>query len=166
MNSMVRIIEATVDDWPLIWPLLEPVFRAGETYAFSRCITADEARDAWLVVPNSTYVALNDSGLVVGTYYLKTNFPGQGSHVCNCGYVVAESARGQGVAAAMCIHSQEQARAAGYRCMQFNFVASSNHVALRLWKKLGFDIVGTLPGAFSHPSLGFIDAFVMYKTLV
>jgi ribosomal protein S18 acetylase RimI-like enzyme len=165
-NGMVQIIEARDGDWPLIWSLLQPVFRSGETYAFSRCITAEEAHDAWMVVPHSTYVALNDAGQVVGTYYLKTNFPGQGSHVCNCGYVVAESARGQGVASAMCIHSQELARAAGYRCMMFNFVASSNHVAVRLWKKLGFDIVGTLPGAFSHPSLGFTDAFVMFKKLV
>jgi ribosomal protein S18 acetylase RimI-like enzyme len=165
-NSMTHIFEASQDDWPLIWGLLEPVFRSGETYAFSRSITEEEARNAWTVVPNATYIARNDVGTVVGTYYLKTNFPGQGSHVCNCGYVVAEAARGQGVASTMCIHSQEQARAAGYRCMQFNFVSSSNDVAVRLWKKLGFSIVGTLPEAFMHPSLGYIDAFIMYKKLI
>jgi ribosomal protein S18 acetylase RimI-like enzyme len=66
----------------------------------------------------------------------------------------------------MCVHSQEQARAAGFRCMQFNFVASSNDVALRLWKKLGFGIVGILPEAFLHPSRGYIDAVVMYKKLL
>ena len=93
-------------------------------------------------------------------------FPGQGSHVCNCGYVVADSARGQGIASAMCIHSQDEARAAGYRCMQFNFVASSNEVALRLWSKHGFHIVGTLSEAFLHPSKGYIDAVVMYKKLI
>jgi ribosomal protein S18 acetylase RimI-like enzyme len=164
--NMVVISEATADDWPLVWGLLEPVFRSGDTYAFPRSITAEEARDAWMAAPKATYIAKDDAGILVGTYYLKTNFPGQGSHVCNCGYVVAESARGRGFASAMCIHSQEQARAAGYRCMQFNFVASSNTVALRLWQKLGFSIVGTLPEAFLHPSLGYIDAFVMYKKLL
>jgi ribosomal protein S18 acetylase RimI-like enzyme len=163
---MFHLHEATADDWPHIWSVLEPVFRSGDTYAFPRSITADEAREIWMVAPKATFVAKDDAGILVGTYYLKTNFPGQGCHVCNCGYVVAESARGQGVASAMCIHSQEQARSAGYRCMQFNYVASSNVVALRLWKKLGFDTVGTLPDAFLHPSLGYIDAFVMYKKLV
>ena len=161
-----RILKATEDDWPRIWHMLEPVFRSGDTYAFPRSITAEEARNAWMVLPNATYIAINDTGSVVGTYYLKTNFPGQGSHVCNCGYVVADSARGQGIASAMCIHSQDEARAAGYRCMQFNFVASSNEVALRLWSKHGFHIVGTLPEAFLHPSKGYIDAVVMYKKLI
>ncbi len=165
-DGMASIVEATEHDWPLIWALLEPVFRSGETYAFSRSITEEEARNAWAVVPSATYVAKNDAGILVGTYYLKANFPGQGSHVANCGYVVAESSRGQGVASAMCVHSQEQARAAGFRCMQFNFVASSNDVALRLWKKLGFGIVGILPEAFLHPSRGYIDAVVMYKKLL
>ena len=166
IHKMPRILKATADHWPHIWDILEPVFRSGETYAFPRSITVEDAHNAWMVLPNATYVAVNDADAVVGTYYLKTNFPGQGSHVCNCGYVVAGSARGHGVATAMCIHSQDEARAAGYRCMQFNFVASSNEVAVQLWKKLGFSIVGTLPDAFSHPVLGYIDAFVMYKKLV
>jgi ribosomal protein S18 acetylase RimI-like enzyme len=163
---MIEILRATADDWQFIWGMLEPVFRSGETYAFPPSITEEEARSAWMHVPSATFVAKNDAGALVGTYYLKTNFVGQGSHVCNCGYVVAEASRGRGVATAMCLHSQEQARAAGYRCMMFNFVASSNDVARKLWQKLGFDIVGTLPEAFLHPSLGYIDAYVMNKKLV
>ena len=99
----------------------------------------------------------------LGTYYLKTNHNGPGQHVCNCGYMVSSAARGKGLARRMCEHSQIIAREMGYRAMQFNFVASSNEVAVSLWQKLGFQIVGRLPKAFDHPTQGFVDAFVMYR---
>ena len=152
-------------DWDAVWTVLEPVFRAGETYAYPIDITKDQARAVWVDQPAATFVA-EDAGLgIVGTYILKPNQPGRGSHVCNCGYVVSEAARGQGVASAMCDHSQEQARAMGFRAMQYNLVVATNEGAVRLWQSKGFDIVGTLPGAFDHPRLGFVDAHVMYKTL-
>ena len=99
------------------------------------------------------------------TYYLKTNQDGPGKHVCNCGYMVSSGARGRGIARQMCEHSQGTAVTMGFKAMQFNFVASSNDVAVALWKKLGFNVVGTLPRAFNHPTLGLVDAFVMYKWL-
>jgi RimJ/RimL family protein N-acetyltransferase len=119
----------------------------------------------WIEMPQATYVAKDPVGAVIGTYYLKPNQPALGSHVCNCGYVVSERARGQGVASLMCEHSQYEARRLGFRAMQFNLVVSTNEGAVRLWKKLGFDIVGTLPGAFRHPRDGYVDAFVMFKEL-
>ena len=152
-------------DWPSLWPILQSVFAAGDTYAFSPTSTEAEIHSAWVTLPQSTFVATTGAGAVIGTYILKPNQPGLGSHVCNCGYVVAESARGQGVAAALCEHSQAQARTLGYRAMQFNLVVSTNAVAVRLWQKLGFAIVGTLPGAFRHSQLGYVDAYVMHKTL-
>ncbi len=151
-------------DWPGVWGILEPVFRAGDTYAHPVDITEDDARAAWIDKPAATYVA-EDHGRLVGTYYLVPNHPGAGSHVCNCGYAVAEAARGRGVATAMCRHSQAEALRFGFRAMQYNLVASSNAGAVRLWSKLGFEIVGTLPGAFRHPARGYVDAFVMFKTL-
>ncbi len=152
-------------DWDAVWTVLEPVFRAGETYAYPIDITKDQARAVWVDQPAATFVA-EDAGLgIVGTYILKPNQPGRGAHVCNCGYVVSEAARGQGVASAMCDHSQEQARAMGFRAMQYNLVVATNEGAVRLWQSKGFDIVGTLPGAFDHPRLGFVDAHVMYKVL-
>ena len=152
-------------DWDAVWTVLEPVFRAGETYAYPIDITKDQARAVWVDQPAATFVA-EDAGLgIVGTYILKPNQPGRGAHVCNCGYVVSEAARGQGVASAMCDHSHEQARAMGFRAMQYNLVVATNEGAVRLWQSKGFDIVGTLPGAFDHPRLGFVDAHVMYKVL-
>lgn len=153
-------------DWPQVWSILEPVFRAGETYAFPVDITETQARQAWTDRPERVFVAVEETGgRVLGTYYLMPNQAGPGSHVCNCGYVVAEAARGRGVASEMCEHSQAEAREGGYRAMQYNLVAASNAGAVRLWMKHGFEVVGTLPGAFKHPTLGFVDAHVMYKTL-
>lgn len=115
--------------------------------------------------PAKAFVCVDAQGEVVGTYTLKANQPGQGGHVCNCGYVVSPAARGLGVATAMCLHSQEAAVAMGFRSMQFNCVVSTNAGAVRLWQQLGFDIVGTLPEAFRHPARGYVDAYVMYKRL-
>ncbi|WP_091343738.1 GNAT family N-acetyltransferase [Alkalimonas amylolytica] len=155
---------ATHDDFEQIWPIFHAIAAAGETYAFARDISKEEARQLWLLTPRKTFVA-EEEGQILGTYYLKTNQAGPGSHVCNCGYMVAETARGRGLATAMCEHSQQQAKALGYQAMQFNFVASSNEGAIRLWQQLGFAIVGRLPQAFNHPSLGLLDALVMYKWL-
>ncbi len=152
-------------DWPAVWQMLEPVFRAGETYAFDPDITETDARRAWIDRPAATYVAEDAAGALVGTYTIKPNQQGPGSHVCNCGYITAASARGQGVASQMCVHSQEEARRLGFRAMQYNLVVSTNEGAVRLWQKHGFAIAGRLPGAFCHPHFGFVDAFVMFKTL-
>jgi RimJ/RimL family protein N-acetyltransferase len=154
------------DDWARVWKILEPVVRAGETYAFPRDMTEAAARAAWTDSEKQVFVAVDEAtGEVLGTYFLRSNFDGPASHICNCGYIVSEKARGQGVATLMCEHSQTQAVARGYRAMQYNLVVSTNEGAVRLWKKLGFDIIGTLPGAFRHPRLEFVDAHIMFKQL-
>lgn len=150
-------------DWKQVWPVLEKVFRAGETYAFSPDISEQEAYKVWVELPQETYVVIDQNNAILGTYYIKPNQPALGAHVCNCGYIVSESARGQGIATKMCQHSQQAAVELGFRSMQFNLVVSTNEGAIRLWKKLGFDVVGTLPNAFNSKSTGYVDAFVMYK---
>lgn len=153
-------------DWSGVWVILEPIFRAGETYAYPRGISEQDARRKWTGRPNEAFVAEDPiSGQILGTYYLKPNYDGPGAHVCNCGYAVSALARGKGIATLMCEHSQQQAVLRGFQAMQFNLVAASNEGAVRLWTRLGFNIVGTLPGAFRHPRLGFVDAYVMYKPL-
>jgi ribosomal protein S18 acetylase RimI-like enzyme len=97
---------------------------------------------------------------------LQPNQQGGGSHVANCGYVTAPWATGRGVARAMCAHSLDRARERGFRAMQFNFVVSTNQRAVALWQSLGFEIIGRLPGAFQHPTAGFVDALVMYRSLI
>ena len=152
-------------DWAFLWRVIAPVFRAGDTYAFSPDITEADAYQLWVQVPSATFVAAEETGEICGTYYIKPNQPALGAHVCNCGYIVAEKARGKGIASQMCRHSQLEAVKRGFRAMQYNLVVSTNESAVRLWKKHGFGVAGTLPNAFRHPTQGFVDAFVMYKQL-
>ncbi|GGO80888.1 N-acetyltransferase [Marinobacterium nitratireducens] len=160
----MNIREATPKDFDRIWPIFHEIARAGDTYAYPRDIGKEAARALWIESPRKTFVA-EEGGQILGTYYIKTNQAGPGDHVCNCGYMVASSARGRGLASAMCEHSQQVARDLGYKAMQFNFVASSNEGAVRLWSRLGFATVGRLPKAFRHPARGYVDALVMYKWL-
>ncbi|APZ91797.1 GNAT family N-acetyltransferase [Fuerstiella marisgermanici] len=164
---MLKIRPFDESDWNGVWQIVEPVFRAGETYPYSPDTTQDEAFQIWIGTPQATYIAEDDqSGALLGTYYIKPNQPAQGSHVCNCGYIVSETARGQGVASQMCEHSQQEAVRLGFRAMQFNLVVATNQGAVRLWQKMGFVIVGTLTAAFKHPVLSYVDAHIMYKILV
>lgn len=153
-------------DWSAVWPILQQTIAAGDTLTFAPESTSDEMHDVWVVHARATYVACSADGRIVGTYFIKANQPGLGSHVGNCGYVVAVHARGQGIAAAMCRHSQSAAVVHVFRSMQFNIVVATNTGAVRLWQSLGFQIVGTLPGVFQHRQLGFVDAHVMFKRLV
>lgn len=160
----MRLRPAAPSDWAALWDILRPVFRAGDTYMVAPEIDEAEARAYWTEAPREAWVA-EAAGRTLGTYYLRPNQPGPGDHVCNCGYVTAPEARGQGVARAMCLHSEDRARALGYAAMQFNAVVSTNAAALHLWSDLGFHRVGTVPEAFRHPVLGRVDIHVLYKDL-
>jgi len=167
MKSFGTIIRPYQDqDWPSVWAIIKPVFRAGETYAFSPDITEEQAHSVWIEKPEITFIATEGDVGILGTYYIKPNQPTLGAHVCNCGYIVAEQARGRGIASAMCEHSQREAATRGYRAMQYNLVVSTNDVAVQLWIKQGFEIIGTLPNSFRHAQRGYVDAHVMFKQLV
>jgi ribosomal protein S18 acetylase RimI-like enzyme len=161
---MLRIRGLLDEDWAAVWSILGPTIRAGETYALPRQLSEAEAREYWTGGDRTAFVA-EKNGRIVGTYYIRPNQPGGGSHVANCGYMTEAASAGQGVARQMCEHSLEYARGAGFLAMQFNFVISSNERAVRLWQFLGFEIVGRLPAAFRTPSGGYDDALVMFKTL-
>ena len=164
MPTTFTIRPASPADDDAIWAMLEPTFRAGETYPIARDVSRAEAMAYWRTPRHAVFVA-EDAGQIVGTYYLRANNRGCGAHVANCGYVVGPGAMRRGVARAMCEHSLAQARARGFSAMQFNFVVTSNDRAVRLWQSCGFRIVGTLPGVFAHPTRGLVDAYVMHRTL-
>ncbi|WP_332766081.1 GNAT family N-acetyltransferase [Phenylobacterium sp.] len=160
--TMIRPADAT--DWPAIWAILEPTIRAGETYGLDRAMDEAAARAYWLNPANDPFVFEQD-GEILGTYYLRANQAGGGAHVCNCGFMTGQAAQGKGVARAMGRHALDHARARGFRAMQFNFVVATNTRAVTLWESLGFTTVGRLPGAFAHPTLGYVDALVMFQAL-
>ena len=164
MDANVVIRPAAPADDDAIWAILEPTFRAGETYPIPRDIGRADALTYWRAAGHEVFVA-EAEGHVLGTYYLRANNRGGGAHVANCGYMVAPEAGGRGVARAMCQDSLERARRRGFRAMQFNFVIASNERAVRLWQSCGFSVVGRLPEAFAHPRLGLVDALVMVRNL-
>ena len=160
----MAIHPATDSDRDAIWAILEPMIRSGETYTLPRDMSKQQALEYWFAADKETFV-WKENGKVLGTYFLKANQQGGGAHVANCGYVTALAAQGRGIARQMCLHSLERAKERGFRAMQFNFVVSTNERALKLWGDLGFEIVGRLPLAFEHPTLGFVDALVMFGSL-
>lgn len=163
-SVMLMVRAARPNDKDAIWAILEPVIRAGETYTLPRDMGCEAALAFWFSGGHEVFVA-EDEGRVVGTYFLRANYGGGGSHVANCGYITATHASGKGVARAMCAHSLEHAKGRGFRAMQFNFVVSSNERAVRLWKSFGFEIVGRVPQAFLHPERGYTDVYIMYRLL-
>jgi L-amino acid N-acyltransferase YncA len=163
--AAVEIREATPDDWPEIWPIFSEVVRAGETYAFDPAMTSDEARALWLEQPpGHTVVALVD-GAVVGTAKMGPNRPARGSHVGTASFMVGPAARGHGVGRALATYVVGWHRDHGYRGIQFNAVVETNTAAVALGKSLGFEIVGTVPGAFDHPTHGYVGLHVMFLPL-
>lgn len=155
---------ARSEDAAAIWSIIGPPIRAGETYTLDPDMPEADALAYWMGTDKETFV-LEEDGSILGTYFMRPNQAGGGAHVCNCGYITSSTAIGRGVARRMCQHSIDHARARGYRAMQFNFVVSTNERAVRLWQSLGFEIVGRLPLAFNHPTRGYVDALVMFRTL-
>jgi GNAT superfamily N-acetyltransferase len=142
--------------------MFREVTAAGDSFAYDADTPEEVARKLWAEPPAVAFVA-EDGGVVLGTYFLRPNQPGRGSHVANAGYMVAAAARGRGLASLLCGHSVETARRLGYAAMQFNYVVSTNAAAVRAWEKHGFAVVGRVPRAFRHAELGFVDVLVMHR---
>jgi L-amino acid N-acyltransferase YncA len=161
---MTDIRPATPADWPGLWGIFRAVVATGDTYPYGPDTTEEEAKALWIDAPQATYVAVED-GRVIGTYTLKPNQPALGAHVCNAGYMVSPDARRKGIGRALCVHSLDEARKFGFRSMQYNLVVSTNKGAIRLWTEMGFETIGTVPGAFNHATEGYVDALIMVRTL-
>jgi ribosomal protein S18 acetylase RimI-like enzyme len=171
----LEIRKAAETDHDEIWKIFREVIVAGDTYAIDPGISRPDALALWFRDDTHTFVAELDrlnqpssesARRVVGSYFLKPNQAGAGSHVANAAFIVASGARGQGVGRAMAEHCLTEAQGLGFRAMQFNFVVSTNQSAIRLWRQLGFNVVGTLPGAFRHLEKGFVDVHVMFRSLL
>jgi ribosomal protein S18 acetylase RimI-like enzyme len=158
--------EATAGDWPAIWPFLRRIIAAGETYTWDRDIGEEAARAKWFPgPPGRTVVATDDRETVLGTAETHPNQGGPGAHIANAGFMADPQHAGKGVGRALCTHVVAQARADGYRGMQFNAVAESNTRAVELWRSLGFEVLATVPGGFRHPALGYVGLHIMYRHL-
>ncbi|MBE1876503.1 GNAT family N-acetyltransferase [Myceligenerans pegani] len=163
MTRTVRPL--TEADWPAVWPIIEAVCREGETYVYPTDITEEQARAYWLEPPPGAVVVLEEGGEILGTAKMGPNRPGHGDHIGTASFMVAPAARGRGVARALGEHVIAWHRERGYRGIQFNAVVASNSPAVHLWQKLGFTIVGTVPGAFRSPAHGEVGLHVMFLPL-
>ena len=161
----MNIRPAVEEDRDAIWNIFHEIVAAGDTYAFDPQMSREDALAYWFQSGTHTYVAEQDRH-VVGTYIFRANQSGAGSHVANAAFMVASKTRGRGIGRAMGEHCLSEALRLGFRAMQFNFVLSTNESAIRLWHQLGFKIVGTLPGAFRHPQRGYVDVYVMFRSLL
>jgi len=161
----MRVREATEADWPAIWPIVEAVVRAGETYTYPRDLDEAFGKALWNPSGWVVLVAVDEAGVVLGTAKFGPNQMGPGSHIANASFMVAADARGRGVGRALGEAAIRGAAEAGYRAMQFNAVVEANHAAVALWKALGFEIIGTAPEAFDHPREGLVGLHIMYRRL-
>jgi ribosomal protein S18 acetylase RimI-like enzyme len=159
----MRIRDFTDADWPQVWEIVREVVQARDTFTYDPEMTQEQARGIWVVQPPGRTIVAVDGDRVLGTAHLATNRPGPGSHVSTASFMVAADTRGRGVGRAMVEHALAWARERGYAGMQFNAVAETNHAAVELYKRLGFGVVGTVPGAFEHPELGRVGLHVMYR---
>ncbi|MEV6651207.1 GNAT family N-acetyltransferase [Streptomyces sp. NPDC051219] len=160
------IREATAEDWPAIWPFFRQIVSAGETFTYPLDLSEEDGQDWWLVSdPNRTVVAVDDAGVVLGTAKMNRNHMGNGSHIASASYMVDPKHSGRGVGRALCEYTVEWARAAGYRAMQFNAVVETNENAVKLYRSIGFEVLGTLPEGFRHPTKGFVGLHIMHMAL-
>ncbi len=159
-----KIRAATASDWPAIWKIFRSVVQRGDTYAFSPELDEKSALKIWFA-PGAQVFVTDAERRVVGTFFVKPNQPGLGSHVANAGFMVDPEMHGAGIGRAMGEYALAWAKQQGYQAMQFNFVVSTNTGAVALWKKLGFTIIGTIPRGFHHAQLSYVDVYVMHREL-
>ncbi|WET79516.1 GNAT family N-acetyltransferase [Amycolatopsis sp. QT-25] len=158
----MEIREFTEDDWVQVWPIVREVVRAADTFTYDPNLTEEAARGTWVQTPPGRTVVAVEDGRVLGTAKTGPNHGGPGSHVATASFMVDKGSRGKGVGSALCTHVLQWAREQGFAGMQFNAVAESNAAGIRVYERLGFKIVGTVPGAFEHPALGRVGLHVMY----
>lgn len=161
---MIQLRKATAADKSAIWQIIKSVIAGGDTYVYPPDSSEDEMISYWFAPDKSTYAAIWD-GDVVGTFWIKANQPGLGSHVANAAYMVSPDAAGKGIGRKMAEFSLEEARRLGFKAMQFNFVVKTNSIAIKLWQSVGFEIIGEIPDAFDHAKNGLTNAYIMYRKL-
>jgi L-amino acid N-acyltransferase YncA len=163
-DNPVTIRDARPEDWDAIWPFFHEIVAAGETYAYDPETDYEAGRDLWMIdPPGRTVVATGTDENVVGTANMYANRPGRGSHVASASFMVDRARAGRGTGRALGEEVIEWARRSGFRAIQFNAVVETNERAVRLWRSLGFEVVGTAPEAFEHPEHGYVGLLTMHR---
>ena len=161
---MIEIRKANETDKSEVWEIIKEVISGGDSYIFYPNTSREKMLEYWFAEDKKTYVAILENE-IVGTFFIKTNQPDLGSHICNAGFMVSSKAKGKGIGKKMAEFSIRESKQFGYQAMQFNFVVKSNEIAVKLWLALGFKIIGEIPEAFQHKENGLTNALIMYRKL-
>ncbi len=139
--------------------------RSADTYAYDPAVTDDELWSYWRPEPRGAGFGIDIDGVLAGIFVIRPNSPGPGAHVANASFAVRADVRGMGIGRQMGEASLRIAAELGYGAMQFNAVVATNRHAVRLWRSLGFRIVGTIPGGFRLPDGRDVSHHIMFRTL-
>ncbi len=151
----MTIRDARPEDWEAIWPFFHEIVAARETYAYDPDMDEAEGRSTWMIeLPGRTVVATESDDTVLGTANMYANRAGPGSHVASASFMVDPRRSGRGTGRALGEHVIEWAGQEGFRAIQFNAVVETNAPAVALWRSLGFEVLTTVPEAFTTPSTG------------
>jgi L-amino acid N-acyltransferase YncA len=165
----VLIRDASLVDWPAIWPFMRRIVAAGETFSWDQDTSEADARDGWFRWDadrrGRTVVAVTPDGAIAGTAEMGPDHGGPAAHVASASFMVSPEHARRGIGRALGEHVLERARGDGFRAMQFNAVVESNTAAVALWRALGFEILATIPEGFRHPRYGDVGLHIMYQRL-
>lgn len=159
----IQIRRANPGDLDEMWAAFQPLLAGGDAFPFGAGFEKATFQLHWFS-SHPAYLAC-EGERIVGMYKMGANYPDHGAHVASATYAVAAQAQGKGIGRALVEHSLQQARNEGFLAMQFNYVVSTNAAAMALYRKLGFNIAGTLPQAFRHRERGLVDAYVLHRFL-
>ncbi|BCL34770.1 GNAT family N-acetyltransferase [Nostoc sp. MS1] len=148
--------------------LLNYVIDEGKTYPQKQQLSQPEFAAYWLskeafVVRVSGEDGIHKPQTILGSFYLKPNFPGRCSHICNAGFIVQPGLRGQGIGRFMGESMLLVAAQLGYEAVMFNLVFETNIPSISLWQSLGFDIIGSIPNAAKLKDGQVVKALMMYR---
>jgi L-amino acid N-acyltransferase YncA len=176
-GTQIELGDMNADEKAEVRALLNRVIIEGQTYPQAQPLSEEEFAAYWMSGDTFVVRLVDDSaddlkentnmkpGKILGAFYLKPNFPGRCSHICNAGFIVQPSARGQGIGRYMGENMLAIAPTKGYTAVMFNLIFSTNTASLNLWKSLGFSSLGMIPNAVHFTDGRKIDAVIMYRAL-
>lgn len=151
-------------DKEALYEIFREVVDSGSQFPYE-CSSKEEFYRQFFTPQGQVYVCHSLDGKVMGGFYLRANFSGRSSHIANAAYMIHHSYRGKGLGSLLIKASLHLAKDLGFQAMQFNMVLSQNTLAVKLYQRLGFNIIGTIPEAVRNPDGSYQDGYVMHRKL-
>lgn len=161
-----NIRPARLEDFEEIYSIFQRVLRTGDTYYYTpEEMTPERAMAYWISAPETHCFVADVDNCVEAMSAIRPYRTGRGNHIANAAFVVDPDHRGHGIGRGLAEFTLKEAARLGYKAIIFHAVISTNTAAVKLWRSLGMEIVGTLPKGFQHATEGLVDVYVMHKFL-